>query len=106
MNRRNALRLLTAGGGALAAARPIAAQPRSLPPLKITDVKTILTQPAGDHLVVVKVLTSEPGLYGIGCATHKERPLAVLIGQRPTVGGHRNLVASCRWPGPLRWLIR
>jgi mannonate dehydratase len=69
--------MLTAGGGALAAARPIAAQPRSLPPLKITDVKTILTQPGGDHLVVVKVLTSEPGLYGIGCATHRERPLAV-----------------------------
>lgn len=46
-------------------------------PVKITDVKTILTQPAGDHLVIVKILTSEPGLYGIGCATHRERPLAV-----------------------------
>ncbi|MBI4663061.1 MAG: starvation-sensing protein RspA [Verrucomicrobia bacterium] len=46
-------------------------------PVKITDVKTILTQPAGDHLVIVKVLTSEPGLYGVGCATHRERPLAV-----------------------------
>src|SRR5439155_1476884 len=34
-------------------------------------------QPGGDHLVIVKVLTSEPGLYGLGCATHKERPLAV-----------------------------
>lgn len=49
-----------------------------LPALKITDVKTILTQPGGgDHLVVVKVMTSEPGLYGVGCATHRERPLAV-----------------------------
>ncbi len=46
-------------------------------PIKITDVKTILTQPGGDHLVIVKVMTSEPGLYGIGCATHRERPLAV-----------------------------
>jgi len=64
-------------GGALAAARPLAAQARGLPPLKITDVKTILTQPGGDHLVVVKVFTSEPGLYGVGCATHRERPLAV-----------------------------
>lgn len=66
------------GGGALASApRLAAAQTRGLPPLKITDVKTILTQPAGDHLVIVKVLTSEPGLYGVGCATHRERPLAV-----------------------------
>src|SRR5947209_2913678 len=50
---------------------------RGRAPLKITDVKTILTQPGGEHLVVVKVLTSEPGLYGVGCATHGERPLAV-----------------------------
>src|SRR6516164_4210307 len=50
---------------------------RGRSPLKITDVKTILTQPRGEHLVVVKVLTSEPGLYGVGCATHGERPLAV-----------------------------
>src|SRR3954451_6113297 len=76
MNRRSALRMFTAGG-ALAAARPLAPQTRGLAPLKITDVKTILTQPAGDHLVIVKVLTSEPGLYGIGCATHRERPLVV-----------------------------
>src|SRR5262245_60780523 len=70
-----------AGAGLLAAPGPLAqAQEtarRTLPPLKITDIKTILTQPAGDHLVIVKVLTSEPGLYGVGCATHRERPLAV-----------------------------
>lgn len=75
MNRRNALRLMTAGS-ALTATHPIGAV--GLPALKITDVQTILTQPdGGDHLVVVKVMTSEPGLYGIGCATHRERPLAV-----------------------------
>ena len=73
MNRRQALRLAGAGG-AFAAAPQLS---RGLAPLKITDVKTILTQPGGDHLVIVKVLTSEPGLYGIGCATHRERPLAV-----------------------------
>src|ERR1700730_1699206 len=72
MDRRNALKLFGAAP-ALAAAQTT----RGLPPLKITDVKTILTQPGGDQLVVVKVLTSEPGLYGIGCATHRERPLPV-----------------------------
>ena len=46
-------------------------------PITITDVKTILTAPAGIRLVVVKVLTSEPGLYGLGCATFTQRSHAV-----------------------------
>jgi len=50
---------------------------RGMPALKITDVKVILTQPGADHLVIVKVMTNEPGLYGVGCATHRERPSAV-----------------------------
>ena len=48
-----------------------------LGPLKIRDVKTILTAPDGIRLLVVKVLTDEPGLYGLGCATFTQRPLAV-----------------------------
>lgn len=43
----------------------------------ITDVKTILTQPGSSRLVIVKVLTSEPGLYGLGCATFTQRVFAV-----------------------------
>jgi mannonate dehydratase len=49
-----------------------------LPPLTITDVKAICTAPHGSRLVVVKVLTSEPGLYGLGCATFTQRALAVV----------------------------
>jgi mannonate dehydratase len=51
--------------------------PAKLAPLKITDIKTILTAPAGIRLVVVKVQTSEPGLYGLGCATFTQRARAV-----------------------------
>ena len=50
---------------------------RGLPPVKITDVKTILTAPDGIRLVVVKVTTSEPGLYGLGCATFTQRAYVV-----------------------------
>ncbi len=46
-------------------------------PITITNVKTILTAPAGIRLVVVKVETSEPGLYGLGCATFTQRFQAV-----------------------------
>ena len=57
--------------------KPAAEPSRKFPPLKITDVKTILTAPARIRLVVVKVLTSEPGLYGLGCATFTQRARVV-----------------------------
>ncbi|NLC58931.1 MAG: starvation-sensing protein RspA [Armatimonadetes bacterium] len=45
--------------------------------IKITGIRAILTAPAGCNLVVVRVDTSEPGLYGLGCATFTQRYLAV-----------------------------
>ncbi|MEW6754147.1 MAG: enolase C-terminal domain-like protein [Candidatus Latescibacterota bacterium] len=46
-------------------------------PITVQDVQTILTQPAGSRLIIVKVITSEPGLYGLGCATFTQRFRAV-----------------------------
>ncbi|WP_066460252.1 enolase C-terminal domain-like protein [Anaerotruncus rubiinfantis] len=43
----------------------------------IRNIRTILTAPEGINLVVVKVETSEPELYGLGCATFAYRHLAV-----------------------------
>jgi mannonate dehydratase len=50
----------------------------SLPPVTITDVKAICTAPDGIRLVVVKIETSDAGLWGVGCATFTQRPLAVV----------------------------
>jgi len=72
MHRRDWLKHAAAGAAGLPA---VAAA--KLPGLKITDVKTVLTAPAGIRLVVVKVLTSEPGLYGLGCATFTQRARVV-----------------------------
>src|SRR5688500_3404772 len=46
--------------------------------VKITKVRAIATAPQRARLVVVKVETSEPGLYGLGCSTYNQRPLTVM----------------------------
>jgi len=88
MDRRDVLRSLGLGAavGALGIARgedtvagSYSQATRGLPALKITDVKAILTAPQGIRLCVVKVQTSEPGLYGLGCATFNQRPLPVAV---------------------------
>jgi mannonate dehydratase len=44
-----------------------------LAPIKITNVKVFLTVPDDQNLVVVKIETSEPSLYGLGCASYRRR---------------------------------
>jgi mannonate dehydratase len=91
MNRREAITSLSFAGGAsmLASTKLLAGAftAGSLPeyqqavkgtaPVKIRDVKTILTAPNRIRLVIVKVETTEPGLVGWGCATFTQRALVV-----------------------------
>ncbi len=88
MKRRDVLRRISSGTLAAAGAtmlpdalttrlraqeRP--ASVKGLPPLKITDIQTILTAPNRIRLVVVKVVTSEPGLVGLRLRhLHPARP--------------------------------
>ena len=74
MNRRNALKGLGMGAfGALgfnasapdACADQVQNASKGLEPLKITKVRAITTSPMSARLVIIKVETSEPGLYGL-----------------------------------------
>ena len=93
MNRRKAIKSLGAGlagitmtptafagksGSENAAAENYRKATKGLPPVKITNVKAIATQPHGIELIVVKVETDEPGLYGVGCATFRQRAHTVV----------------------------
>jgi len=91
MDRRKAIRALSLAGGAslfgardafseapaARAGRDDARAAKGAAPVKIRDIRTILTAPNGIRLVVVKVETTEPGLVGWGCATFTQRALVV-----------------------------
>ncbi len=91
MNRRDALTTISMAGGAslIPSAEALAGSltseasatfqqaVRGTAPVKIRDIKTILTAPNRIRLVVVKVETTEPGLVGWGCATFTQRALVV-----------------------------
>jgi mannonate dehydratase len=83
----------TALAGALQAGRnspaddvPALARAEDSAPIKITRVKAILTAPARIRLCVVKVETSEPGLYGLGCATFTQRIRTVVTAVNEYLG--------------------
>ncbi|MCU0473492.1 MAG: twin-arginine translocation signal domain-containing protein [Bacteroidales bacterium] len=89
ISRRDAMKMLTTGSAAgllgLFGSPLARAEKRATPsyasgmaPIKIKSVKAIPTAPEGANLVIVKVETTEPGLYGIGCATFTQRALAVV----------------------------
>ena len=80
MDRREVFQVGVAGTlGASLAANPLVAQEREgratrgLPTPIIKDIKVIATQPFHARLVVVKIITDQPGLFGYGCATFTQR---------------------------------
>jgi mannonate dehydratase len=63
----------------IAKAQEVAKKTNGLPPLKIEDVKVITTSGGSHyHWVFLKIITSEPGLYGIGSANDDYQAMAVV----------------------------
>jgi mannonate dehydratase len=79
-NRRQfAKTLLAASAIPVAAAQEAERRTRGLPPLTIKDVKVITTSGGRNYRwVFVKIITSEPGLYGIGSANNNYQTQAVI----------------------------
>ncbi|MBW8486727.1 enolase C-terminal domain-like protein [Actinomadura parmotrematis] len=80
--------------------------------LRVTAVRTFLCAPQGCPYLIVRVETSEPGLYGLGCASDPQRTLAIrsivddylgplLVGRDPRdiEDVHRLLLNSAYWRG-------
>ncbi|TCC07394.1 enolase C-terminal domain-like protein [Kribbella soli] len=70
--------------------------------IRIREVKAIVTAPQGIPLVVVKIDTTEPGLYGLGCATFTQRWKAV----QTFVDEHLSRLLVGRYPGDIGDLTR
>lgn len=70
--------------------------------VRITGVRAIVTAPERIPLVVVRVDTSEPGLYGLGCATFTQRWHAVVA----FVEQHLARLVVGRYPGDIEDLVR
>ncbi|WP_236655211.1 enolase C-terminal domain-like protein [Streptacidiphilus carbonis] len=79
---RHADQLLDATGGLPQAQPPWPARDA----LRVTGVRVVVTAPEGTPLVVVRVDTSDPGLYGLGCATFTQRYAAVVAAVEEHVG--------------------
>lgn len=86
ISRLNALKLAGLGSAGIlnlfdsnrAAAETLRQPLKGLAPIKIKSIKAIGTAPNGVNLVIVKVETTEPGLYGLGCATFTQRAEVVM----------------------------
>ena len=87
-SRRDAMKIIAGGSAGLLGllGSPLAmaeryeapAYAKGMAPVKIKSVKAIATAPEGINLIVVKVETTEPGLYGLGCATFTQRAEVVV----------------------------
>ncbi|MDQ1544635.1 MAG: mannonate dehydratase [Actinomycetota bacterium] len=69
---------------------------------RITSVRAIVTAPEGIPLVVVRVDTDQPGLYGLGCATFTQRWHAVVS----FIEDHLERLVVGRYPGDIEDLVR
>src|SRR4051812_4777699 len=70
--------------------------------VRITGVRAIVTAPEGIPLVVVKVATTDDGLYGLGCATFTQRWKAVVA----FVEEHLARLVIGRYPGDIEDIVR
>src|ERR1700736_849549 len=81
MNRRELLRTALAAAPMIpaAVAQEVGKRTNGLPPLTIKEVKVIPTTAGGRYRwVFLKVITSEPGLYGIGTANNNYETMAIV----------------------------